>query len=142
EAAGDRLDRRQRVVDLVADDANQPLPCLPLFVAQRPADVGEDEQLMRTSALPERRAPYFPAAGGAGERDVLDARGLAGETRAQPQLLGGASKQLLGRLREQALAGAIDQAQRLSAVEGEDGDVDLDHHRAQQRAGLERAEPL
>ena len=44
--------------------------------------------------------------------------------------------------REQPLAGAVDEAQAVGAVEREDGDVDLLHHLAQQRGGLERAEPL
>ena len=64
------------------------------------------------------------------------------EARAQAELAGGAAEQLLGGLRQQPLAGAVDQAQRLRAVEGEHRDVDLHHHRPQQRAGLERAEPL
>ena len=143
EAAGDRLDRRERVVDLVADDADQPLPRLALFVAQRPADVGEHEQLMRTSSLAERRAPHFPAARRAGERDVLDARRLRRRgTRAVR------ARRRCGRAAARPAAPSSRSPARLTsrsvvrAVEGEDGDVDLDHHRAQQRAGLERAEPL
>ena len=40
EASGNRLDGRERVVDLVADDADETLPRLALFVAQRTTDVG------------------------------------------------------------------------------------------------------
>ena len=61
---------------------------------------------------------------------------------AETELVGGAAEQLFGGLREQPLAGAVHEPQRLRAVEGEDRDVDLHHHRAQQRAGLERAEAL
>ena len=86
EAAGDRLDRRQRIVDLVADDADQSLPGLALLVAQRAADVGEHEQLMRTALLPERRAAHLPAAGRAGKRHVLDARRRALEARASTRV--------------------------------------------------------
>jgi hypothetical protein len=126
----------------VADDADQPLPRLAFLVAQRAADVGEHQELMGPAALPERRAPHFPAARRAGKRDILDPGRLAREAGPQTELVGGAAEQLLGRLRQQPLAGAIDQTQRVRAVEGEDGDVDFDHHRPQQRAGLERSETL
>ena len=52
-----------------------------------------------------------------------------------------AQKPLLG-LIENALAGAIHEAQRAVAVEGENGDVDFLHHLAQQRGGFERAQSL
>ena len=42
----------------------------------------------------------------------------------------------------QPLAGAVDHAQALLRIEGEHGDVDLLHDRAQQRRGLDRAQPL
>ena len=130
EAAGDRLDRRQRVVDLVADDSNQPLPRLPLLVAQRPAHVGEDQELMRPSFLPERSAPHFVAAGAAGKRRVGDARRGAVEARAQSERRRAAAEQFVRGLCQQPFARAVDEPQRLRSVEREDGDVDLDHHRA------------
>ena len=74
QAAGDRLDRRERVVDLVTDDADQPLPGLTLFVAERTADVGQHQELMGQTALTERRAPHFEPSRAAGERDVGDSR--------------------------------------------------------------------
>jgi hypothetical protein len=43
---------------------------------------------------------------------------------------------------EQALAGAVHEAQPPIGIEGEQRDVDLLHHRAQQRRGLDGAEPL
>jgi len=60
----------------------------------------------------------------------------------RPSSSGGAAEQLLRRLREQPLAGAVHEPQCVRAVEREDGDVDLHHHRPQERTGLERAEPL
>ena len=75
EAAGDRLDRRQRVVQLVADDADQPPPRLALLLAQRLAEIRERQQLVRRAALPEARAPHLPAAGAAGEGEVLQRAG-------------------------------------------------------------------
>ena len=88
QAAGDRLDRRQRVVHLVADDANQPLPGLALLFAQRLAQVGEHQQLVRPAALAERAAPDLPAADAAGKRGVDDARRVAGQAVVEVELLG------------------------------------------------------
>ena len=73
EAPGNRLDWRERIVDLVADDAYQALPGLPLLVAQRTADVGEDQELVRPALLTERRPANFPAPRCAREGDVFDA---------------------------------------------------------------------
>ena len=143
EAAGDRLDRRERVVDLVADDADQPLPRLTLLVAQRPADVGEHQQLVRTAFLTERRAPHFPAARcRRGTRRPRCAATCPSRQVRRPSSSAVRPSSCSAGLRQQPLAGAVDEPQRLRAVEGEDGDVDLHHHRAQQRAGLERAEAL
>ena len=47
QASGDRLDRRQRVVELMPEHPDQALPGLALFLAQRTAHVGEDEQPAR-----------------------------------------------------------------------------------------------
>ena len=89
EAAGDRLDGRERVVHLVADDANQALPRLPFLLAQRLAQIGEHEQLVRPAALPELAAADFPAADAAGKRRVDDARRVArqafGEVERRPR---------------------------------------------------------
>ena len=70
EAVGDRLDRRQRVVDLVADDTNQTLPRLALFVAQRAADIGQHQQLERHAALPEWPCRTSQRPGPAGKRQL------------------------------------------------------------------------
>ena len=51
-------------------------------------------------------------------------------------------EQALGGSGQQALAGAIHQAQALVLVEGEDGHVDFAHHGAQQGGGLHGAEAL
>ena len=103
QAAGDRLDRRQRVVHLVADDADQALEGLALFFAQRLAQVRQHEQLVRAAALAERAAPDFPAADAAGKRGVDDARRFALEAVLQPELLGAAAERAL---RRSAPAGA------------------------------------
>ena len=53
-----------------------------------------------------------------------------------------APDQAFGRFGEQLLAGPVHQAQELLAVERKNRDIDLDHHFAQQRGGLESAEAL
>ena len=127
----------------MADDADQPLPGLPLFLAQRLAEVGEHQQLVRPPALAELAAADLPAADAAGERRVDDARRLAGQAVRQVQISSASPpEQPLGRLAEQPRAGAVDELQLVLLVEGEDRDVDLRHHLAQQRRRLERVEAL
>ena len=60
--AGHRFDRRERAVELVADHAHEPLPRLPLLLAQRPAEIRDHEQLVRLAAFAETAAPDLPAA--------------------------------------------------------------------------------
>ena len=143
QAAGDRLDRRERVVHLVADDADQALPRLPLFFAQRLAQVGQDQQLVRPAALAELAAPDLPAADAAGERRVDDARRFAGQAIGEVELgrRRRPSSRSAGWL-EEPRAGAVDELQLVLFVEGEHRDVDLGHHLAQQRRRLERVEAL
>ena len=99
---------------------------------------------VRQAALAEacvRRTSQRPAP--PGNADVDDARRLArrGTARGRARRRSRPSSCSDGAA-EQALAGAVHEPQRGARVEGEDGDVDLLHHRAQQRGRLERAEPL
>ena len=127
----------------MADDANEPLPRLTLFFAQRLAQVGEHQQFVRPAALAEVAAPDFPAADAAGEGGVDDARRVAGQAvRRDPSSVGPPAEQPLGRLAEEPRTGAVDELQLLVLVEREDRDVDLRHHLAQQRRRFERVEPL
>ena len=88
-----------------------------------------------------RRISQRPDA--AGEGDVLDARRVLGEARAAARARRRCwPSSCSAGCAEQPLAGAVDEHAALLAVEGEDRDVDLRHHRPQQRARLERAEPL
>ena len=50
-AAGDRFDRRERIVHFVAEHPNESLPGVAFLFAQRAAQIGQDEQLMRQAAL-------------------------------------------------------------------------------------------
>ena len=142
QAAGDRLDRRERVVHLVPDDANQALPRLALFLAQRLAQVGEHQQLVRPAALAEQAAPDLPAADAAGKRSGDDARRLAAQALVEIELGRAPPEEPFRRLAQESGAGAVHELELVILVEGEDRDVDLRHHLSQQRRGLERVEPL
>src|SRR5690606_21150691 len=61
QAAGDRLDGRERVVDLVAEDPGKSLPGGALLLAERPTHVRENHQLVREPSLSELRATQLPA---------------------------------------------------------------------------------
>src|SRR5262249_56398022 len=74
QAAGNRLDRRQRVVQLVADDANQSTPGQSLLFAQWLTEIGKREELVRRAALPELGAADLPSPGAAREAQILNGR--------------------------------------------------------------------
>ena len=57
QAPGNRLDGRQRVIQFMAHDTNQTLPGETLFFPQGPAHIGEHDQGVRHSPLPERAPP-------------------------------------------------------------------------------------
>ena len=142
EAAGDRLDRRERVVELVAEHAYQAMPGFALLLPERDIDIAQHDERVRQPALPERAAPHLPLAAAAGKSNVHHSGSAAVETRREADVVGRAPHQLLDGTPEQPLAGAIDQPQLVLIVEREDGDIDLAHHRPQQRRRLERAQPL
>jgi hypothetical protein len=83
----DRLDRGERVVELVAEDAHEALPRLELLLAQRPAEVAEHHQLVR-AARPRgrcvRRMPQRPRRAAA--RRGQDPVGLALEAFSEADL--------------------------------------------------------
>ena len=93
QAAGDGLDRRERVVHLVADDADQALKRLPLFFSQRTTQIREHQQLVGASTLPELAAPHFPSPRAGRERRVDDARGITGQVVIEGDLVGAAAEQ-------------------------------------------------
>ena len=71
---GHGFDRRERIIQLVSENANQPLPRLPLFFAQGAAHIGNHQQLVRQAALAKHAVPNFPAARLAGKNDGGDLR--------------------------------------------------------------------
>ena len=126
----------------MSEHANDSLPRQALFVAECLAQIRQHHQLMRLAALPERRATQLPPSGAAGEHRVDGSRRIAAQALFEAELCARAAEEALAGLREQALARAIEQPQPVRLVEGEDRDVDLLHHRAQQRCRLERAQSL
>src|SRR5262249_38502524 len=142
EGAGDRFDGRKRVVKLVAENADEALPGLALFFAQGTAEVGDDKQLVRHAVFAKRGAAYGPASvlAGKGHLHGLGAGRL--QEFAQAQLFRGETEHARGDASHELLAGAVDDAQALLLVKGEDGDVNFHHHLFEQGRGFERADLL
>ena len=58
EASCDRLDGGQRIVEFVPKHSNQPLPSAALLLAERSADVRQDNQRVRQAFLAELTLPH------------------------------------------------------------------------------------
>src|SRR5689334_8174814 len=126
----------------MADDAHDALPRLALFLAQRARELRDDEQLVRLTALAEAAAANLPSPAAAGEHVRDDAARLLGEHAREAQLGRTAALQILAARTQQVLAGLIDDAKPKRHVEREHRDVDVGDDLLEQRAGLERLEPL
>src|SRR5215510_376355 len=57
---GNRLDRRERIIQLVAQDAQQALPCGALFFAKRLTQISQHEQLKLVPTFAKRAATNVP----------------------------------------------------------------------------------
>ncbi len=108
-------------------DANQALPGLALLLAERPREIGEDEEMVDASLLPEAASLHAPPARPARKQEIERGAVVAQRPR-EAELRCAPAEELLGGPRQQALAGAVDEAKRLGLVEREDGDVHLGHH--------------
>src|SRR5437667_4533349 len=97
---------------------------------------------MGQSALPEGTAAHRPPPRPSWKIRLDRSLWLAFQTRREPQIGRRKAKKPLGGARQEALAGAIDQAQLAFGIEGENGDINLLHHRAEERGGFERSEAL
>src|SRR6185437_15530495 len=142
QAARNGRDGGERVVDLVAEHANEALPGEALLVAQRLAQVGKHDELLRAPIEPEGATPELPSSGAARERRVDGAVRLAAQAAGQSERGGGAADDLALAGAEQLLAASVHEAQLAPLVEGENGDVDFLHYGAQQRGGLHGAQAL
>ncbi len=138
----DGLNGRERIVQFMPKNANEPLPRFALFIAERPAQITQDDEMMWQAALPERPATQPPAPGTTRKGQLHGVRGLAFQTGAQSQFLRGEAQQTPFRTAQQTFTGAIDQAQLAVVIEGEDGQVNLLHHGAQEGVGFQRAQAL
>src|SRR5690606_25250826 len=106
----DRLDRRERVVDLVAEYADQTLPGMPLLLTERAAEVGQDEEPVRQPALPELACPRLPTTGLVRERRLEGPRALAAVQRiAQPEVVGREAEEPLRGPGEETLARTVEE---------------------------------
>src|SRR6266404_2692851 len=123
-------------------NANKPLPCLALFVSERPAEIGQDHEMMWQAALAERPATQPPASGATRKCQLHGVRGFAFQTGSQSQLLRGEPQQAPFGTAQQSFSGAIDQPQLIVVVEGEDGEIDLLHYGPQEGIGFQRAQTL
>ena len=111
ETAGNRLDRRQRVVQLVADDANQPLPRLTLLFAQRLTD--RSDSTSSSCGEPPcqnlvRRISQRPTPPGSSRSWIVD--GLPSDV-LEAEVVGEAADEIAAFATEQPLAVAVDQHQ-------------------------------
>ena len=142
QAAGDGFDGCQRVVQFVAQHPHQALPGVQFLLAQGLRHIGDHHQFERAAVLADARAANPPAARAARKHGLQ--RGHRGTVQAHLQLQVACrlTEQALGGGGQQALAGAIHQAQTLVFIEGEDGHGDFAHHGAQQGGGLHGAEAL
>jgi hypothetical protein len=126
----------------VAEHADEALPGEEFLFAERAAEVGDDDEVMRAAAFAKLAAAHTPAAGAAGERDVEQARGFAGEAIGEPEVGGRAAEDALGGLVEEELRGVVGEAELVGGVEGENRDVDFLHHGAEEGGGFEGVEAL
>src|SRR5690349_10170695 len=70
ETSGNRLDRRERIVELVAQHAQQSLPRSPLFFTKRLTQVSQHQQLKLVPALAKRAATNVPTSNAAGKHHL------------------------------------------------------------------------
>ena len=142
ERRGHRVDGGERVVELVAEHADQPLPGLALLLAQGLREIGDHQQPVGAPLFAEGAAPDLPAPRAAGEGDGEDARDLAVEQPGEAQRRGRPAQQPLARLGEQPFPGAVDQPELPMVVEGEHRHVHLVDDAVEEGGGLDRPQPL
>jgi hypothetical protein len=126
----------------VTEHADEALPGEQFLFAERAAEVGDDDEVVRAAAFAKLAAAHAPAAGAAGEGVAAGRAGSPARQSARSRSAACAAEDALGGLVAMSCAGAVDEAERFAGVEGEDGDVDLLHHGAEERGGLEGAEAL
>ena len=137
EAASDRLDGRQRIVQLMAQDADKALPRLQLFFPKGTGEIGDDEELMRNAALTEVAAANAPPATSAREIARNGLLGLADQILGEAKRGRIARDEALSRLREQAFPGAVHQPENLLRIESKYGDFNFFDNLSEERRRFE-----
>src|SRR3954468_19887563 len=126
----------------MSEHAHQALPRLPFFFSQRPAQVRDNQQLVRQSVLPKFTAPHPPSSWLSAKNPIHSLRALACQTILEFQLFSGTSERSFEGHAKQLLAGAIDQLQTMLFVERKDCYFDFGNHFCEQRACFHRAQSL
>src|SRR5579872_61168 len=97
---------------------------------------------MRFAALTKDGTAKAPAPGAAGKVLFKGAGGFSLQAFEETQIGCALTEEALCVLRHKTLAGAIQKAQALVAIESKDRDIDLGHNGGQQRAGFHGSEAL
>src|SRR5260370_891292 len=87
-------------------DANQALPRQPLFFAERAAQIGENNELVRAATLPKRTSPHGPPSGTSRETNLHGPRRRAFEAPRQGKFFRRQVEQTLRGASQKAFAGA------------------------------------
>ena len=141
QAAGNGLDGCQRIGKLVAQYADQALPCRLLFFLQRQADVGQQQKRVRHAVLAESGFAQKPSRG-------LGAKGVnaligGGQKIVEPQFARRCARSIARRGRPSSLRpGVVHQLQKVFAVKGEERRVHDFENARQQGCSFERAHAL
>src|ERR1700730_40721 len=97
---------------------------------------------MRQASLAKGTSPHPPTSGSSRKSQCQRCVLVCIQTNLQPKIARAPAEQLVHRLSEQVLTGAIDQPQAPFGIEGENGNVDLRHDRPKQRRRFESAKAL
>ena len=142
QACRDRLDRRQRIVDLVAENADQALPGLPFLLAERARQVREDDQPEALASLAGDAPAHLPPAVPSRMAQLERARRGPREDRLEAEFAGGPAHGVFPPPAEKTLRGPVEEPEPARFVEGEDDHVDLGEHAPEESARLDGTDAL
>src|ERR1700730_269798 len=104
----------------MADDPQEPLPCISFFLAQSAAQIRQDEQFVWQASLTERTSPHAPSPGTARKRKSERWVFVSVETNFESHIARAPPEQLVHWLPEQVFSGTVAQPQPPFGIEGED----------------------
>jgi hypothetical protein len=117
----------------VPQDANQPLPRYALFLAQRPAHVGQNDQSVRHTFFPELALPYQPPRARTVGGKATNASPVTRKAIGQPDFLRRSPKKTNRSLLQKSFAGGIHESKHTMGIEGKQRSIDFFDHAPQQR---------